>query len=325
VIFLGKRITFSIICILIIGILGFQTLAREDVKQTPAESMNNSVNEKHHVDKERHVKYSLEKEFVLLDSLKEKKADLENTLKVQEEGITPSRIKIPSLEIDTEIIPVGLLENGEMAVPKETNIVGWYNKGVMPGAKGNSVVAGHVDSKEGPAIFFYLKNLEKGQEILISDKEGHTRKFVVREKKSYKNDEAPIEEIFGVSSKRNLNLITCTGTFNHALHEYPDRLVVYTELVEEDEQSEVKTPSAPTHVDFDMGTISWHAVGDKYVVGYRIYKKEPDSKVYKRIASVSAHERKSYYDQDAKEGSKYYITTVNLTEKESVPSVEMGN
>ncbi|WP_142953504.1 class F sortase [Bacillus sp. es.034] len=42
---------------------------------------------------------------------------------------------------------------------------------------------------------------------------------------------APLRKIFGPTEKRMLNLITCTGYFDHDIHNYVERLVAYTELV----------------------------------------------------------------------------------------------
>ena len=40
-----------------------------------------------------------------------------------------------------------------MGVPKGFDTVGWFGEGTKPGAPGNAVMAGHVDSKTGPAVF----------------------------------------------------------------------------------------------------------------------------------------------------------------------------
>ncbi|MGM0866326.1 MAG: class F sortase [Bacillota bacterium] len=53
------------------------------------------------------------------------------------------------------------------------------------------------------------------------------------EKVAYQKDDAPLRTIFGPSEKRMLNLITCKGYFDREIHNYIERLVVYTELVEE--------------------------------------------------------------------------------------------
>ncbi|WP_456272269.1 sortase domain-containing protein [Bacillus sp. AK031] len=318
-----KRLLVLVIFLLAAGIAGYQVLAQDEPKTTmPQQKELQTEEQETEVEEVEEVKAEPGgEEFVLLGSLKKKKAEQEKKIEIQEEGIIPARIKIPSLDIDTEVIPVGLLENGEMEVPKGTEVAGWYNRGIKAGAKGNAVVAGHVDSKEGPAIFFYLKNMEIGEKVTVTDTEGIEQTFVVKQKESYQAEEAPIEKIFGPDNSRNLNLITCTGTFNYEEHLYPDRLVIYTELIDENNNEQtLPPPEPPTNVEYDLGSVSWHAVQDENIIGYRVYKKGPGEKEFNHIASISAHERKNYYDENAEKGTAYYITAVNIAEKESPPS-----
>jgi sortase A len=316
-----KRLLILLITVLMIGVVSFQAIAKDGPgKESQTVQSDKKLTVEKEIVKSGEGTAHKEEEFVLLDSLKKKKTELEEQVKVQEEGITPSRVQIPSMDIDTNVIPVGLLENGEMEVPEETDVVGWYNRGVKVGAKGNAVLAGHVDSKKGPAIFFYLKNIKVGEKIIVTNEKGMERIFEVKSKESYPSDEAPIEKIFGPSDIRNLNVITCTGTFNHDEHLYPDRLVVYTQLISETNINKLEVPEPPTSVDYDTGSISWHSVDDDTVMGYRVYKKSFDEKEFRHIESISAHERKSLFDDNAEKGDSYYITTVNIEDKESSPS-----
>ncbi|WP_114571951.1 class F sortase [Exiguobacterium flavidum] len=145
-------------------------------------------------------------------------------------SIEPSRIEIPSLDVDAKIEEAGLLANGQMEDPKSPETVGWYANGTKPGERGNAVLAGHVDSKTGPAVFFDLQKLNKGDEIIVSDEEGERLTFVVEEKKKYRAELSPIEDIFDYSYQSHLNLITCTGVFDQETKNYDERLVVYTTL-----------------------------------------------------------------------------------------------
>ncbi len=261
-----------------------------------------------------------EEEFVILDSM----AEIEKKLKQKEdiqEGMVPVSLSIPSLSIEAPIISVGLLEDGSMEVPESTDEVGWYRHGAKIGEKGNAVLAGHVDSYKGPAIFFELKNIEIGAVINVIGENGEEKEFKVTKKETYKSNEAPIEEIFGESDSANLNLITCTGTFDYDSRHYLDRLVVYAELIEKDPaQKTINAPEAPTTVEFDTSSVSWHAVKDETIIGYRLYKKSVGKEEFTLLKSVSAHERKSFYDDKALVGDQYYITTVNLEYTESNPS-----
>ncbi|WP_456276261.1 class F sortase [Bacillus sp. AK128] len=151
----------------------------------------------------------------------------------REVGVIPSSLSIPAIEVHAEIMNVGLLENGQMGVPSDYMEVGWFEPGTKPGDRGNAVLAGHVDSKTGPAIFFNLEKLEIGDEVVVTGEKGETLTFIVRDKKVFPKENAPVSEIFGYTSRRMLNLITCTGTFDRKQGGHIDRLVIYTELKEE--------------------------------------------------------------------------------------------
>ncbi|WP_173918616.1 class F sortase [Halobacillus sp. Marseille-Q1614] len=238
----------------------------------------------------------------------------------KEEGIIPSNVKIPSLDVDAPIEKVGILENGQMGVPDGTESVGWFEPGTKPGQTGNSVFAGHVDSKTGPAVFFYLDQLEKGDEIIVTDEEGTELTYTVKRMESYSYNDAPIDEVFGRTDSKNLNLITCTGTFNREKGTHEERLVVYTELKEEPEE-EVKEGfdiKPPTNVEVNGLFLTWHAVRVEGVAGYRVYQSS-DGENFEHAASISAHERKSFTADEAK-GQSYYVTTVYFDGTESAPS-----
>ncbi|GGF23286.1 hypothetical protein GCM10010954_22590 [Halobacillus andaensis] len=147
-------------------------------------------------------------------------------------GITPSKIEIPSIQVSAPITKEGLTENGGMEVPDNDKDVGWFEPGTKPGDKGNAVLAGHVDSYKGPAVFFDLDQLKAGDEILIHG-EDSTLTFEVKEVVAYPTDEAPINQIFGSSDAPSLNLITCTGLYDREAETHQERLVVYTEVVDQ--------------------------------------------------------------------------------------------
>ncbi|MCE7794043.1 class F sortase [Salipaludibacillus sp. CUR1] len=149
------------------------------------------------------------------------------------QGIIPDTIEIPALDVKADITQVGLKDDGAMEVPDDGDLVGWFNRGVKPGGAGNSVLAGHVDDRTGPAIFFDLKDLEIGDVVKVRDGDGTELTFEVKSREIYPYDDAPISKVFGPSSSRNLNLITCTGEFDRDQGTHRERLVVFTELIEE--------------------------------------------------------------------------------------------
>ncbi|MNK46059.1 Sortase family protein [compost metagenome] len=145
-------------------------------------------------------------------------------------GITPHHISIPAVHIEARTEPIGFLKNGQMDVPNRTDRVGYLASGVFPGAAGNAIMDGHVDTYTGPAVFYPLKRIKKGDSVYISNAKGYKLRFIVQSVNYYLTEDAPTEAIFGPSSNHGLNLITCAGRYSRSRHEHEGRLVVYTRL-----------------------------------------------------------------------------------------------
>ncbi|OHA91674.1 MAG: hypothetical protein A2758_00085 [Candidatus Zambryskibacteria bacterium RIFCSPHIGHO2_01_FULL_49_18] len=145
----------------------------------------------------------------------------------------PERLIIPKLSIDAEVQHVGVTKTGNMAAPNNFTDVSWYKYGTAPGVKGSAVIAGHVDNALGvPAIFFDLKDLEEGDEIIVVKKNGERLHYKVVDEEIYPYNDAPLKRIFNASDDSYLNLITCQGEWVPEAKSAAFRLVVYTKLVE---------------------------------------------------------------------------------------------
>lgn len=140
----------------------------------------------------------------------------------------PVRIQIPSIKVDAAIEYVGLTPEGNMDVPKNYDNTAWYAPGARPGDVGNAAIAGHVDSKTGKAVFWDLAKLKPGDEIFVVGDDGVTRRFVVASRDSYERTNAPLQQIFGPTSERHLNIITCDRTTPFSNGAYAANIVVYT-------------------------------------------------------------------------------------------------
>ncbi|CAM3857575.1 class F sortase [Mesobacillus thioparans] len=158
-------------------------------------------------------------------------------IKDNRSGIVPATIEIPAINVKTKIEEVGTLKDGRMDVPKNPDNVGWYEPGTLPGAPGNAVLAGHVDDLTSPAVFYELHKVKKGDKIIVTGTDGQTLTFEVYDQKTFPRLDAPIEEIFGFSFASTLNLITCSGDYDTETTERAERTVIYTKLVEENNDS----------------------------------------------------------------------------------------
>lgn len=145
----------------------------------------------------------------------------------------PVRLRIPALTLDAGIVRVGLDADGRMDAPPTYDEAAWYEIGPPPGQIGNAVIAGHLDSKTGPAIFYRLRELDAGDDIWIVLDDGSERRFIVAKTAVYPVDGAPLGQIFGPTAGRHLNLITCDGSFDRVSQQYNERLVIFAMMAED--------------------------------------------------------------------------------------------
>lgn len=315
-----KKISLTIGAALTIFLISYGVILANESFNTQPEPQNSKEEKNHSQGDEKlgslseKIAKNTDEEFPILERDQKKFEELAVVQEPDVEPLTPAALTIPSLEINADVISVGLLEDGAMEVPENVNEVGWFEPGIKPGQIGNAVLAGHVDSYEGPAIFFELRDLQKGDEIIVTGEKGEELTFAVTSLESYATDAAPIEKIFGPSDSRHLNLITCTGSFNRDSGEYPDRLVVYTELVKDEPEELEYTPTPPEKVELSGTQLSWHAVRDQEVVGYRVYEELEDGSK-DLIDSISYFERKSIIVENGT--GSYSVTSVSIDGKES--------
>ncbi len=149
------------------------------------------------------------------------------------QSLVPRTFYIPRLKLEAPVEQVGVTEDGRMEVPKQAGNVAWYKWGPKPREYGNAVVTGHYDTPSGkPAVFYNLRKLEQGDEIVIESRDGITSTFMVTGKETIAYTEFPSEYVFALREGINLNLITCDGIWNAEDKIYSNRLVVYATLKE---------------------------------------------------------------------------------------------
>ncbi|MDB5224979.1 MAG: hypothetical protein JWO43_601 [Candidatus Adlerbacteria bacterium] len=141
----------------------------------------------------------------------------------------PTRLKIPSINMNVRVISVGLNNKGEMAVPDgDTNDVGWYKNGTLPGDTGSAVFDAHVF-----AAFAPLAKLAVGSSIYVTTEQGATLHFIVEETKTYALKDVSADHLFNRTDAKRLNLITCAGQLTPDHSTYDHRLIVYAVLAED--------------------------------------------------------------------------------------------
>jgi sortase (surface protein transpeptidase) len=145
----------------------------------------------------------------------------------------PQRLLIPSIGVDAMIESVLVTDMHDLQVPQVQPFddVGWYARGPRPGERGNAAIDGHLDRSDGsPAVFWNLKQLQPGAQIIVEDAAGQRYTFHVDRVERFSPYDVPPSDIFGPSQDTHLNLITCAGTWIPAQHQTNQRLVVYATL-----------------------------------------------------------------------------------------------
>ncbi|MCW3063896.1 MAG: putative sortase family protein [Solirubrobacterales bacterium] len=143
----------------------------------------------------------------------------------------PLRIAIPRLGVRARIVRLGLSGDGTLEVPDNFADTGWWSGGSRPGEPGPAVVAGHVDSRRGPAVFFRLGSLRRGDVIRIGRRDGTVVRFAVQRLARYPAGRFPGGRVYGATRRPTLRLITCAGDFDRSTGRYRDITVVYATLV----------------------------------------------------------------------------------------------
>ncbi|MFJ8741022.1 class F sortase [Embleya sp. NPDC127516] len=145
----------------------------------------------------------------------------------------PMRIKIPKIKVDAPFIGLSLDDSGVLQVPPpaDRNLAGWYQDGVTPGARGNAIVLGHVDTMMGPAVFWGLGSLKPGDTVEIERFDGSVAKFAVDSVEVFPKDDFPDERVYGKTTDAQLRLITCGGVYDKKSKDYKDNVVVFAHLL----------------------------------------------------------------------------------------------
>jgi len=142
--------------------------------------------------------------------------------------VRPLSVSIPSIGVSSSLVPLQLIPgSGELAAPAHYGQAGWYAAGPTPGEAGPAVIAGHVDSRAGPAVFFRLREVTAGDLVEVRRSDGVTARFAVTGVERYPKPAFPTQRVHGPTPDRALRLITCGGSFDHAKRSYRDNVVVY--------------------------------------------------------------------------------------------------
>lgn len=144
----------------------------------------------------------------------------------------PVRLQIPRLGLDRRLLKLGLTKDGELQVPEmsQANLPGWYRYSPPPGDVGPAVIAGHVDSMKGPAVFYELRELQEGDTIRVRRNDGVVAVFTVTRIQLFPKAHFPTKLVYGAIRRPGLRLITCGGVYDRAHGGYQGNTIVFAKL-----------------------------------------------------------------------------------------------
>ncbi|MEJ8654364.1 class F sortase [Streptomyces sp. MS1.AVA.3] len=144
----------------------------------------------------------------------------------------PKRVRIPEIAVDAPFTQLSIGPTGQLDAPPagDKNLVGWFKDGAAPGERGSAIIAGHVDTKTGPAVFLQLESLKPGSTINITREDGVIATFKVDSVETFNKARFPSDRVYADAPTAQLRVITCGGAYDRKVKDYVDNIVVFAHL-----------------------------------------------------------------------------------------------
>ncbi|MDQ0715960.1 LPXTG-site transpeptidase (sortase) family protein [Streptomyces luteogriseus] len=138
----------------------------------------------------------------------------------------------PRTGLDARITPVGVTDEGDMAVPDDPSVAGWYRHGPAPGsARGSAVLVGHVDTGTGAlGEFRALYAVRRGDRVEVRRAGDEPVTYRVVSRLTVPKEDLP-PSAFRRYGAPILTLITCAPPYVADRGGYASNLVVTAEPV----------------------------------------------------------------------------------------------
>lgn len=146
----------------------------------------------------------------------------------------PVRIRIRSVGVDSVVNPIGLNPDGTLAVPQpgpRLDQAAWFENSPSPGQPGPAIIEGHVDSTEGPSVFFRLGDVRPGDRVEVWRADGVRLVFTVDAVRDFLKSRFPTSIVYGGKdlATPQLRLITCSD-FDESIRHHVGNEVVFSHL-----------------------------------------------------------------------------------------------
>jgi LPXTG-site transpeptidase (sortase) family protein len=139
----------------------------------------------------------------------------------------PTWIEVPAIGVSAPIVRLGVNGDGTMQVPGSPGEAGWFAPGPEPGERGAALIVGHVDWYRGPAVFYRLRALHRGDHIVVTVAGGTRITFVVTSAREVTKHAFPRALVYRATRRPTLRLITCGGRFDVRTRHYLANRIVF--------------------------------------------------------------------------------------------------
>lgn len=140
----------------------------------------------------------------------------------------PAKVAIPALNVEDNIVPVGLDADGGLAVP-DVHETGWLNASPAPGMVGPALLAGHVNYQGSAGALAHIGDLKAGDRVDVTDMAGATTSFAVYQVDELGKAFIDWAQVLADRPGPELVLVTCSGQIVD--HQYTDNTIVRARLV----------------------------------------------------------------------------------------------
>lgn len=144
------------------------------------------------------------------------------------EVVQPNRMRLESIGVDVPVVAVGVAADGQMELPPNPAVIGWYRFGPSTtDQRGSVVLGGHLDSKQygvGPLV--RLRKLRPGDLVTVRLTDNSTTSYRVRTVEDIAKSSLALDRVFDRDGTPLLRIITCGGPYDRTAGGYRDNLVV---------------------------------------------------------------------------------------------------
>jgi hypothetical protein len=143
----------------------------------------------------------------------------------------PTALQIPRIGVRSGFERLGVNPDQSIQVPRSYSEAGWFTSSVTPGQIGPLVVLGHVDSHDGPGVFYRLGDLRPGDVVTVRRADGRAVDYRITGVREYPKDDFPTIDVYANTPVPTVRLITCGGSFDAATGHYTSNVIAYGQSV----------------------------------------------------------------------------------------------